>query len=52
MLLPTLAVVVALVVQDQSPLRSAPHDSALRETALAQGDWLEVRGERQGYLQV
>ena len=34
MLLPTLAVVVALVVQDQSPLRSAPHDSALRETAL------------------
>jgi hypothetical protein len=52
MLLPTLAVVVALVVQDQSPLRSAPHDSALRETSLAQGDWLEVRGERQGYLQV
>jgi hypothetical protein len=52
MLLPTLAAVVALVVQDQSPLRSAPHDSALREAALAQGDWLEVRGERQGYLQV
>ncbi len=52
MLFPTLAVIVALVVQAPSPLRAAPHDSAPRQAALAPGDWLEVRGERQGYLQV
>jgi hypothetical protein len=52
MLLPALAVTVALVVQDQTPLRAAAHDNAPRQTALTAGDWLEVRGERQGYLQV
>src|SRR5579859_7961293 len=52
MLLPAIAVVVALVVQDQAPLRSSPHESAPRQTALAPGEWLEVRGEQRGYLQV
>src|SRR5262252_5377399 len=52
MLLPALAVVVALVTQDQTPLRASAHDAAPRQTTLAAGDWLEVRGERQGYLQV
>jgi hypothetical protein len=47
-----LAVVVAIVTQDATPLRSAARDTAARQTILAAGDWLEVRGERQGYLQV
>jgi hypothetical protein len=50
--LPTLAVLVALVVQDQTQLRATAHDNALRQTTLVPGDWLEVRGEQQGYLQV
>jgi hypothetical protein len=52
MVLPALALVVALVVQDQTPLRASAHDAAPRQTTLSSGDWLEVRGERQGYLQV
>jgi hypothetical protein len=52
MLLPTLASVVALVVQAPAALRSGPHPDAPRETALTPGDWLEVRGERQGFLEV
>ena len=52
MLLPALALTVALVVQDQTPLRAAAHENAPRQTTLAPGDWLEVRGERQGYLEV
>jgi hypothetical protein len=52
MLLPALAVTVALVVQDQTPLRATAHETAPRQATLAAGDWLEVRGERQGYLQV
>jgi len=52
MFLPALAVTVALVVQDQTPLRASAHDSAPRQAMLTQGDWLEVRGERQGYVQV
>jgi len=47
-----LAMVVALVAQDQTPLRASASDTAPRQTTLAAGDWLEVRGERQGYLQV
>jgi hypothetical protein len=43
---------VALVVQDPAPLRASPQDAATRQTTLWQGEWLEVRGERQGYLQV
>ncbi len=47
-----LALLVALVVQDQTTLRAAAHDNAPRQTSLTAGDWLEVRGERQGYLEV
>jgi hypothetical protein len=43
---------IAIVTQDATPLRSAARDTAARQTILAPGDWLEVRGERQGYLQV
>src|SRR3954464_5952183 len=43
---------IALVVQDQAPLRAAPQDAAARQATLWQGEWLEVRGERQGFLQV
>ncbi|WP_224249229.1 hypothetical protein [Hyalangium gracile] len=43
---------VALVVQDQAPLRASPQDAAPRQATLWQGEWLEVRGERQGFLQV
>lgn len=43
---------IALVVQDQAPLRAAPQDAAPRQATLWQGEWLEVRGERQGFLQV
>jgi hypothetical protein len=52
MLLSVLALTVALVVQDQTPLRAAAHESAPKQTLLTAGDWLEVRGEQQGYLQV
>jgi len=44
--------VLALVVSDQTPLRAAPRDAAARPAMLSQGDWLEVRGEHLGYLQV
>lgn len=47
-----LALTVALVTQDQTPLRALAHDNAPRQTALTSGDWLEVRGEAQGYLKV
>jgi hypothetical protein len=47
-----LATLVALVVKDQAPLRASAHDNAPRQTNLTAGDWLEVRGERQGYLEV
>jgi hypothetical protein len=40
------------VVQDQTPLRAAPQEAATRQATLWQGEWLEVRGERQGFLQV
>jgi hypothetical protein len=43
---------IAIVVQDPVSLRAAPQESATRQATLAQGEWLEVRGERQGYLQV
>ncbi len=52
MLFAALAMTVALVVQDQATLRAASHDNAPRRTLLTAGDWLEVRGEQQGYLQV
>ena len=43
---------VAIVTQDQASLRAAPRDSAAQQAVLWQGDALEVRGERFGYLQV
>ena len=43
---------IAIVVQNQTPLRAAPRESAPQQTVLWQGDALEVRGERLGYLQV
>lgn len=42
----------AIVVQDQASLRAAPRDSAQQQSALWQGEVLEVRGERLDYLQV
>jgi hypothetical protein len=47
-----LAATVALVVQDKTPLRAASHDASPPQTTLTAGDWLEVRGEGQGYVQV
>lgn len=46
------AVTLAIVTQDQSVLRAAPRESAQQQTVLSQGDTLEVRGEKQDYLQV
>jgi hypothetical protein len=43
---------VAIVTQDQVPLRSAPRDSGKPHAVLVQGEALEVRGERLDYLQV
>jgi hypothetical protein len=43
---------IALVIQDQAPLRAAPQEAAPRQATLWQGEWLEVRGERQGFVQV
>ena len=44
--------VVAIVTQDQSALRSAPRESAPQQVMLAQGDSLEIRGQKGDYLQV
>src|SRR5882757_5514468 len=56
MILATLTAVtlthLAIVVQDQAPLRAAPHQSAQQQAQLYQGDTLEVRGARMDYLQV
>ncbi|CAN5329006.1 hypothetical protein BH11PSE11_BH11PSE11_26990 [soil metagenome] len=43
---------IAIVTQDQIPLRAAPKESAQQQTTLWQGDSLEVRGEKGDYLQV
>jgi hypothetical protein len=47
-----LAITAAVVVEDRAPMRAAPHDVAPRQAVLWRGDWLEVRGERAGFLQV
>jgi hypothetical protein len=47
-----LAATLAIVVQDHASLRAAPQSSAAELAALWQGDVLEVRGERAGYLKV
>ncbi|MDR2678481.1 MAG: hypothetical protein LBB51_03480 [Zoogloeaceae bacterium] len=43
---------LAIVTQDQIPLRAAPTENAARHATLSQGDALEVRGVRDDYLQV
>lgn len=43
---------LAIVVQDQAPLRAAARDSAQQQAVLWQGDMLEVRGRKQDFLQV
>lgn len=48
----TSLLVIAIVTQDQSSLRSAPRDSAPQQAVLAQGDSLEIRGQKGDYLQV
>ena len=46
------AMVVALVAEDSTPLRAAPRDGAPVQAQLFRGDWLEVRGEEPGFLKV
>lgn len=48
----TAALIAALVVEEQTPLRAAPQESAAQKAQLSRGDWLEVRGERGGFVQV
>jgi len=43
---------LAIVTQDQLPLRAAPRESAQAQAVLWQGDALEVRGSRGDFLQV
>ncbi len=45
-------IAAAIVVQEPAALRTAPRENALQQTILYQGDALEVRGQRLGYLQV
>jgi hypothetical protein len=47
-----LAAAVAIVSLDHTALRAAPHSSGTELAALWQGDVLEVRDERPGYLKV
>ncbi|MYM98029.1 hypothetical protein [Duganella vulcania] len=46
------AAVLAIVTQDQAALRAAPRDAAQQQAVLWQGDSLEIRGEKQDFLQV
>jgi hypothetical protein len=50
--LPALAATLAIVVQDQATLRVAPRATAAGLTTFWQGDVLEIRDERAGYLKV
>ena len=43
---------IAIVTQDQVPMRSGPRDSAKPHAVLWQGEAVEIRGERMDYLQV
>ena len=47
-----LTATLAIVVEDHAALRAAPRPSAAELARLWQGDVLEVRGERAGYLKV
>jgi len=46
------AAALAIVVQDHTALRSAPRATATELTAFWQGDVVELRGERAGYVKV
>jgi len=48
----SLAAALAIVAQDRTPLRAAPRPQAAELTVLPQGEVLEVRDERTGYLKV
>jgi hypothetical protein len=43
---------LAIVIQDHAGLRAAPRSSSVELTQLWQGDVLEIRAERAGYLKV
>jgi hypothetical protein len=47
-----LTATIAIVVLDHTSLRAAPRSTATELTALWQGDVVEIRGERAGYLKV
>ncbi len=51
-MIPALVAALAIVVQDHAALRAAPRSSAVELTALRQGEVIEVRGERTGFLKV
>jgi hypothetical protein len=51
-MLVVLAAALAIVVPDHTPLRAAPSSAAVALTTLGQGEVLEVRDERAGYLKV
>ena len=52
MMLAAALTTLAIVTQDQVPLRAAPDKNAPQHAMLWQGDNLEIRGARQDYLQV
>jgi hypothetical protein len=43
---------VAIIAEDPAVMRNAPRDDAAPQATLWRGDWLEVRGEKAGFLQV
>jgi hypothetical protein len=47
-----LGVLTAIVVEDGTALRATAAAGSARQVELSRGDWLEVRGERTGVLQV
>jgi len=47
-----IAAALAIVAQDRTPLRAAPRPQATELTMLSQGEVLEVRDQRAGYLKV
>src|SRR5262245_37180854 len=52
-MLPLAAIMtVALVVHDGTSLRPTPNERSGQQAILWKGDWLEVRGEKRGYVQV
>ncbi len=52
MILATTLATVAIVTQNQAPLRATPSDSSAQRASLWQGEPLEVRGEKLNYLKV